>query len=166
MSRYGAATVAGDWPRSYEAQVRAGFVDNAIAQRAVKLVAQSVADAPLNASSPGLAALVAARSGGQALLETIAAQVLLHGNAFVQVLDDGRGGAGELFALRPALATVFSRWPVRGRNALVSRGNLPRAPASPRVPDCVAGICIAALSLSHRKDVHARLRQAMGEGKK
>jgi phage portal protein BeeE len=101
LSRYGAGATVGDWPRSYEAQVRAGFVENAIAQRAVKLVAESIADAPLAASSPELAALVGARSGGQALLETIAAQLLLHGNAFVQVLDDGRGGAGELFALRP-----------------------------------------------------------------
>ncbi|MDB5677101.1 hypothetical protein [Sphingomonas bacterium] len=101
LSRYGAATIVGDWPRSYDAQVRAGFVDNAIAQRSVKLVAEGVADAPLVASSPELAALIGARSAGQSLLEAIAAQLLLHGNAFVQVLDDGRGRVGELFALRP-----------------------------------------------------------------
>ncbi len=103
LSRYGGGVGAalGDWPRSYEAQVRAGYVENAVAQRAVRLVAEGVADAPLAASSPELAALVGARSGGQALLETIAAQLLLHGNAFLQLLDDGRGGVGEVFALRP-----------------------------------------------------------------
>lgn len=79
LSRYGAATITGDWPRSYEAQVRAGYVENAVAQRAVKLMAESVGGAPLSASSPELAGLVSARSGGQALLETVAAQMLLHG---------------------------------------------------------------------------------------
>ena len=33
LSRYGTGATVGDWPRSYEAQVRAGFVENAIAQR-------------------------------------------------------------------------------------------------------------------------------------
>ncbi|QDZ08686.1 phage portal protein [Sphingomonas panacisoli] len=119
LSRYGAAATTGDWPRSYEAQVRAGFVDNAIAQRAVKLVAESVADAPLAASTPDLSALVASR-----LLETVAAQLLLHGNAFVQVLDDGRGGVGELFALRPERVAVepdANGWPAAYRYKVADR---------------------------------------------
>ena len=118
LARYGAGAITGDWPRSYEAQVRAGFVENAIAQRSVKLIAESLADAALSASSPELAALVAARSSGQALLETVAAQLLLHGNAFVQVLGDGRGGAGELFALRPERVSVepgADGWPAAYR---------------------------------------------------
>ena len=124
LSRHGAGAIGGDWPRSYEAQVRAGFVDNAIAQRAVKLVSESVGDAPLTASSPDLATLIAARSGGQALLETIAAQILLHGNAFVQVLDDGQGGAGELFALRPERVSVepdANGWPAAYRYKVADR---------------------------------------------
>jgi HK97 family phage portal protein len=98
----------GEWPRSYEAQVREAFAGNAIAQRAVKLVAESVAAAPIAASVPALATLVAARSGGQALLESAAAQVLLHGNAYVQVLRDGagEGGVAALYALRPERVTV------------------------------------------------------------
>jgi hypothetical protein len=103
LSRYGGSVggAIGDWPRSYEAQVRAGYVENAVAQRSVRLVAESVGGAPLSASSPALAALVGARSGGQSLLDSVAAQLLLHGNAFVQLLDDGHGGVAELFALRP-----------------------------------------------------------------
>ena len=34
----GPGWTGGDWPRSYEAQVRAGYCDNAVAQRAVRLV--------------------------------------------------------------------------------------------------------------------------------
>jgi len=101
LSRAGTGIALGEWPRSYEAQVRDGFAGNAIAQRSVKLVAESVAGAPVTASTPDLAALVAARSGGQALLETVAAQMLLHGNAYVQILRDAGGGAAALYALRP-----------------------------------------------------------------
>ena len=119
LSRYGAGAIGGDWPRSYEAQVRAGYVENAVAQRAVKLVAESVADAPLAASSPALLALVAPR-----LLEAVAAYVLLHGNAFVQVLDDGRGGVGELFALRPERVSIepdANGWPAAYRYKVADR---------------------------------------------
>jgi HK97 family phage portal protein len=138
LSRYGAAAITGDWPRSYEAQVRAGYVDNAIAQRAVKLVAESVADVPLSVSTPELAALVAARSGGQALLETVAAQLLLHGNAFIQILDDGRGGAGELFALRPERVSVepdANGWPAAYRYKVADRTTR-LSPDGPR-PDVI-----------------------------
>ena len=58
----------GDVPYSYEAQVRAGYLGNAIVQRAVKLVVECVGSAPLVASDPALVALVTARSGGQSLI--------------------------------------------------------------------------------------------------
>jgi HK97 family phage portal protein len=41
-----------------------------------------------------------------ALLETVASQLLLHGNAFVQVICDGAGEPAELFALRPERVKV------------------------------------------------------------
>ncbi len=91
----------GEWPRTYEAQVRDGYCLNAVAQRAVRLVAEGVASAPLEASRPELEALVGARSGGRPFLEGVAAQMLLHGNAFVAVMRDGEGGVDGLFALRP-----------------------------------------------------------------
>jgi HK97 family phage portal protein len=105
----------GDWPRSYEQQVREGYLHNAIAQRAVRLVAEGVSSAPLTASDPAALALVKATSGGQALIETVAAHLLLHGNAYVELLPGADGGPQELFALRPERVTVEADprgWPV------------------------------------------------------
>jgi hypothetical protein len=79
LARGGSITSLGEWPRSYEAQVREGYCNNPVAQRAVKLVSEGVGSAPLKASEPALAALATARSGGQVLIETVAAQLLLHG---------------------------------------------------------------------------------------
>ncbi|MDR6788912.1 HK97 family phage portal protein [Sphingomonas sp. BE138] len=98
----GVPRAIGEWPQGYEAQVRAGYCGNAIAQRAVKLVAEAVEGAPLDVSDARLRALVA----GRGFLEAVSAQVLLHGNAFVQVLRDGDGQVAELFALRPERVSV------------------------------------------------------------
>lgn len=100
-SRAGQALAQGEWPSGYEAQVRAGYLGNAVAQRAVRLVAEAVGSAPLDASDPALLALVTARAGGGRLAEVVAAQVLLHGNAFIQVLRDETGKVAELYPLRP-----------------------------------------------------------------
>uniref|UniRef100_UPI003A84367C hypothetical protein n=1 Tax=Sphingomonas sp. GlSt437 TaxID=3389970 RepID=UPI003A84367C len=102
LSRYASwpGVALGDWPQSYEAQARDGYQRNPVAQRAVRLVAEGVASAPLTASDPALAALVTARSGGQALTEALATHLLLHGNAYIQLLTDGDGALVELFALR------------------------------------------------------------------
>jgi HK97 family phage portal protein len=114
----GAASAAEPWPRSYEAQVREAYLANPVAQRAVRLVAESVAWAPVYAVEEGAGPppprSSAARSpspfrGGlvtPALLETVATQLLLHGNAFVQLLQDAGGGPAELFALRPERVTI------------------------------------------------------------
>lgn len=40
------------------------------------------------------------------LLETVATQLLLHGNAFVQLLQDADGLPAEMFALRPERVTI------------------------------------------------------------
>ncbi len=113
LSRAGSTPLVGEWPRSYEAQVRAGYVGNAIAQRAVKLVAESVGGAVVDASNAGLGALVTG-----ALTATVAAQLLLHGNAFVQVLRDAEGQPVELYPLRPERVTVEADaggWPAAYR---------------------------------------------------
>ncbi|MBB3911896.1 phage portal protein [Sphingomonas desiccabilis] len=118
LSPGGSIAALGSWPTSYEAQVRAGYLENAIAQRAVRMVAEGVAAAPVTGADPEMVRLVCRRSAGQVLVETIAAQLLLHGNAFVQLLDDGRGGVGELYALRPERVTVepdANGWPVAFR---------------------------------------------------
>lgn len=105
----------GDWPRAYEAQLRDLYLGNAVAQRAVRLVAEGVASAPLTASTPKALALVTATSGGQALIETVAMQLLLHGNAYVELLPGADGIPAELFALRPERVSVepdARGWPV------------------------------------------------------
>lgn len=88
-------------PFEYAGAVRRAYLDNPVAQRAVRLVAEGIGGAPLLPTDPELAALVSATSAGQSLLETLAAQLLLHGNAYVQVMKDARGRPVELFALRP-----------------------------------------------------------------
>jgi HK97 family phage portal protein len=102
---YGTPSI-GEWPRSYEAQVREGYLHNAIAQRAVRLVAEGVASVPLTATDDAVLALIRATSGGQSLLETVATHLLLHGNAYVEMLPGADGAPGELFALRPERVSV------------------------------------------------------------
>ncbi|HEX8481081.1 MAG TPA: phage portal protein [Allosphingosinicella sp.] len=114
---YPGAAPAGDWPRNYEAQVRDAYAGNPVAQRAVRLVAESVAWAPVYAigGEPGAAASARAlKLVGPALLDCAAAQLLLHGNAFLQVLLDAEAAPAELFALRPERVTIEadpSGWP-------------------------------------------------------
>jgi len=119
LSRAGTfAGAIGEWPRSYEAQVREAYCHNPVAQRAVKLVAEGAGSAALKASDPALLALVTARSGGQPLIETLAAQLLLHGNGYVQILADDSGAVRELYALRPERVSVepdARGWPVAYR---------------------------------------------------
>src|SRR5688572_27802494 len=106
-------------PFEYRSAVARAFVDNPVAQRAVRLVAEGVGGAPLAAADDKALALVAATSAGQGLLETLAAQLLLHGNGYVQVVRDGAGpstssGPVELFALRPERVAVVAGedgWP-------------------------------------------------------
>jgi HK97 family phage portal protein len=112
-----AGAAAGEWPRGYEAQVRDAYVGNPVAQRAVRLVAESVAWAPLYAVDGAAGADASARALrliGPGLMEAAVSQLLLHGNAFVRILEDGDGVPAELIALRPERVTVeadASGWP-------------------------------------------------------
>lgn len=96
----------GEWPRHYEAQMREGYLSNAIAQRAVRLIAEGLASAPLTASDARALELVRATSAGQALIETVATHLLLHGNAYIEMLSGMDGRPAELFALRPERMTI------------------------------------------------------------
>lgn len=101
-------------PFEYASAVRRAYLENPVAQRAVRLVAEGIAGAPLKAADSALLALVGETSAGQSLLETLACHLLLHGNAYVQVLKDGRGRPVELFALRPERVTIVAGedgWP-------------------------------------------------------
>jgi HK97 family phage portal protein len=111
--------------------VREAYLHNAVAQRSVRLVAESVAWAPILADRSGTSIRekdgastgLARTEGGKdflgllsaPLLEVVASQLLLHGNAFVQILLDAEGDPAELFALRPERVSVeadASGWPV------------------------------------------------------
>ncbi|WP_426258621.1 phage portal protein [Sphingomonas sp. DC1600-2] len=122
-ARFAEGAPFGALPQSYAEQVRALYLRNAIAQRAVRLVTDAVGDAPLSGDAAAVR-LVQARSGGQALGATVAAHLLLHGNAYVQLLTDAAGELVELFALRPERVTVepdAAGWPVAYRYTVGER---------------------------------------------
>ena len=102
----------------YNRAISAGFLRNPVAQRAVRIVVEGVGSAPISASNPALARLVEHAGNGQALLETLAAHLLLNGNAYVQIVKDGAGSPVDLFALRPDRVTVepgADGWPAAYR---------------------------------------------------
>ncbi len=104
----------GEAPFSYPVAVRAAYERNAIAQRSVRIVAEGTGTVPLSASDPALTALVLASSAGQSLLETLAAHLLLHGNAYAQLIGSGDGSIEEIYALRPdriAVEPDAQGWP-------------------------------------------------------
>ncbi|HYI39268.1 MAG TPA: phage portal protein [Allosphingosinicella sp.] len=106
---YSGAAGVGDWPRNYEAQVRDAYLGNPVAQRAVRLVAESVAWAPVYPTDGESGAAASAKALAlvtPALLDQAASQLLLHGNAFVQILQGADAAPAELFALRPERVTV------------------------------------------------------------
>ena len=117
---WGSGAVAlGEWPSSYEAQVRSGVVGNPVAQRAMRLVSEGAGSAALKvagvADGARVTALIARASAGQGLVETLASHLLLHGNGYVQVIAGADGTPAELFALRPERVSVEADargWPM------------------------------------------------------
>ncbi len=103
---------AGDGaPRSYEAQVRESYLTNPIASRAIRMISEGAGGAPLVSNPPGHPALALLSSAGfgasgPGLLETLAAQLLLHGNAYLEAATGPDGLPAALFALRPERVTV------------------------------------------------------------
>jgi|GEM_PF-3982805 len=105
-------------PYDYNRALRQAYLENPVAQRAVRLVAEGVGSAPLAAIGEEPARLVTATSTGQPLLETLAAQLLLHGNGYVQLVKDAAGRPVELYALRPERVAVVQDeqgWPAAYR---------------------------------------------------
>ena len=98
----------------YARDIEEAYVSNPIAQRAVRIVAEGVGGAPLTIANDRFAALIGQSGGTQPLLEVLSAQLLLHGNAYVQVLRDASGAPVELFPLRPDRVTIeadANGWP-------------------------------------------------------
>lgn len=101
-------------PYNYDRAVRSAFLENPVAQRAVRIVAEGVGGSLLKPCDEAARKLVLATSAGQSLLETLAAHLLLHGDGFVQIMRDAGGQPFELFALRPERVSVVPSpdgWP-------------------------------------------------------
>jgi HK97 family phage portal protein len=126
----------GDPPAGYEARVEEAYGRNAIAQRAVRLVAESLGAAPLLSGGdrhPAGELLTAT------LRETIATHLLLHGNAFVALGLDHQGLPAAAWALRPERLQIecdADGWPsayverTGGRPGAGPGGRVRRWPAS------------------------------------
>ena len=101
--------------RSYQAQFDEVYRKNPVGQRAVRLVAGMLGSLTIDGPStgPGQAAVELVKRDG--LLESIAANLLLHGNAYVQLIAGWRDAPQELCLLRPERVSVISDekgWPV------------------------------------------------------
>ena len=116
---------AGGFARGYAAQLDEVFRRNPVGLRAVRLVAGLVGGLPLFAegdplTSSGQAAVELVQAGG--LMERAAANLLLHGNAYVRLAVDGHDRPAELHCMRPERVSVAcgaDGWP----SAYVYRAN-------------------------------------------
>lgn len=90
--------------RSYAAQVEEVFRSNPIGQRAVRLVSGSLAALPIDSLTGNEAGRRLVQAEG--VLEAIAAGLLLHGNAYVQLIVDEHDAPAELVVLRPDRVTL------------------------------------------------------------
>jgi HK97 family phage portal protein len=139
-------------PRDYAALARAGYVQNAIVYRAVKLVAENVGALSFVVEEGGatrdahpLLDLIARpnpREAGAQFIEAIATHLLLAGNAYVEVVSV-EAGPRELHALRPDRMKLISGadgWPqayeytVAGRSVRFDQAAAPgREPGVPPI---------------------------------
>jgi HK97 family phage portal protein len=104
-------------PRDYAALAREGYAANAIVYRAVRLIAESIGaltfvlyDGEQELSAHPLLDLIKhpnPRQDGASFLDSIAAYLLLAGNAYIEAVSlagdnaQGNGNVRELYALRP-----------------------------------------------------------------
>ncbi len=93
------ANASAGLPTTYEAKVHEVFVTNPVGQRSVRLVSSSVGALPVYSVTGNEAAVKLVVGDG--VLETIAANLLLHGNAFVELIVNDLGVPAELSVLRP-----------------------------------------------------------------
>ena len=96
--------------RSYSAQFEEVYRRNPVGQRAVRLVAGMLGSLTVDGDERAVALVK-----GDGLLEAIAANLLLHGNAYVRLIADGRDAPAELISLRPVgvgVVCVVRGWPV------------------------------------------------------
>ncbi len=98
--------------RSYDSQFEEVFRRNPVGQRSVRLVSGMLGALTIDATGDERAAELVQVDG---LLEEIAANLLLQGNAYVQLIVDDREVPQELCLLRPERVSVIADergWPV------------------------------------------------------
>lgn len=88
--------------RSYEAQLGEVYRTNPVGLRSVRLVAGALGGLTVESERAEAVALVK----GQGLLEGVAAALMLHGNAYVQLIADSHGRPRELALLRPERVSI------------------------------------------------------------
>ena len=135
--------------RSYSEQFEEVYRRNPVGQRAVRLVAGMLGSLTVDVIEGDAQAGQLVRADG--LLESIAANLLLQGNAYVQLIADGSDRPVELCQLRPERVQVVSDergWPI---------GYLYRAGAQmtryPRL-DALGRQQVAHLKALHPRDDH------------
>ena len=129
--------------RSYEAQFREVYERNPVGQRSVRLVSGMLGSLTVDGHEGALALI---RRDG--LLESIAANLLLKGNAYVRLIADGEDKPVELCLLRPERVSVVCDergWPV---------GYLYRAGGQVQRIDRFDGL--GRIQLAHIKALHPR----------
>ena len=102
--------------RGYEAQFDEVYRSNPVGQRAVRLVSGLLGSLTIYAAEGDEAAARLVENGG--LIEAAGAALLLHGNAYVQLVADADETPEELILLRPERVSVESDaqgWPVAYR---------------------------------------------------
>ncbi len=108
----------------YEALTRDGYQRNPVARRAVQMLSDGLASLEITATEHGRAspqhpvlkvlAQPNAAQSGPAFLEALASYLLLHGNAYIELVEDHDGAPAELYLLRPERVTVVASstgWP-------------------------------------------------------
>jgi len=99
--------------RSYSEQFEEVFRRNPVGQRAVRLVSGMLGSLTIDVVEGAARAGELVQADG--LLESIAANLLLHGNAYVQLIADERDRPAELCQLRPERVQVLNDdrgWPI------------------------------------------------------
>ena len=121
--------VEGAWPRGYDAQVRDAVLANPVAQRATRLVSESVRSLALVVTGgPETAAGLLSP-----VIEAMAVHLLLHGDAFATIGLDSEGVPHRLHPLRPErvrVETDAQGWPA-GYRYTVGQSSQRIAPVDP-----------------------------------
>lgn len=141
-------------PAGYAEQLRHAMELNPVAMRCVRLVSDAVGGAPLQGGDGAILRLIHARRGGPGFLQQAAMHLLLHGNAYIQMIGDttaGKTALVDLNLLRPERVQVVpgaDGWPIAYHYR--SGASLHRLPAE----DMAGRPAVVHVRLAHPADDH------------